>query len=137
MAYSLGSRMSVRAHGRVLALATLFWSGFWVLGLPDYYQQYSLQVMAWFDVLLLLPLLLVFRAVLARISPGHRRSYSLWLAFYFTVPLFIYDWLYCGLYLHHGWRFLLRYWYLSVYYLVPWAVLPLIALRLNRRGAAG
>ena len=53
-------------------------------------------------------------------------------SFYFTVPLALYDWLYCGLYLGHGIEFVSRYWYLSVYYAIPWILLPLMALLLNR-----
>ena len=59
-------------------------------------------------------------------------DFTLWLAFYFTVPLAIYDWLYCGTYLGHGVQFIYRYWYLTVYYAIPWILLPLIALLLNR-----
>jgi len=59
----------------------------------------------------------------------------LWLAFYFTVPLALYDYLYCGLLLGHGLGFLARYWYLTVYYLIPWRVLPALSLHLERRGS--
>jgi hypothetical protein len=27
---------------------------------------------------------------------------AFWLSFYYTIPLALYDWLYCGLYLGHG-----------------------------------
>jgi hypothetical protein len=60
-----------------------------------------------------------------------------WIAFYFTVPLAFYDWLYCGIYLGYGIGFVSRFWYLSVYYAIPWVVLPVVALVLDRRDAIG
>jgi hypothetical protein len=60
---------------------------------------------------------------------------SAWFAFYFTVPLAVYDWLYCGVYLGHGIQFLDSFWYLSVYYAIPWVVLPSVALVLDHRSA--
>ena len=87
--------------------------------------------MIWFDSLVLVPIAGVTYFVLRRVRPGERLAKALWLAFYFTVPLFVYDWLYCGLYLGHGVRFISRYWYLSVYYVIPWVLLPLVAFFLD------
>lgn len=119
-------------HIRLLVTATLVWAAFWIGGLPAYYQQYSQASMILFDVLLLPPLAAVFWAWLGRASPRHRVEMSLWMAFYFTVPLAIYDWLYCGLYLGHGIAFLGRFWYLTAYYVIPWPLLPVIAVLVNR-----
>ncbi len=127
--------MNRRAHLRLLLVATIAWAAFWMAGLPSYYQQYSQTVMIWFDTLVLIPLSAVFLVVLSRAPRNRRTTLSLWIAFYFTVPLAIYDWIYCGLFLGHGLGFLLRYWYLSVYYVVPWPLLPCMAAVLNRRGA--
>lgn len=54
------------------------------------------------------------------------------MAFYFTVPLAVYDGLYCGVYLGDGAAFVLRSWYLSVYHLLPWLLLPSCVAWLNR-----
>ena len=112
--------------------ATLAWAGFWAMGLPSYYQQYSRASMMWFDTLVFFPIVAVFYLVLRRVRLEARTTVSLWCALYFTVPLAFYDWLYCGVYLGHGLHFLGLYWYLTAYYAIPWIVLPLIALLLNR-----
>lgn len=91
--------------------------------------------MAWFDSVLALVLIPVFYRVLSRVRLDRRLARSLWIAFYVTVPLAIYDWFYCGVFLGHGLHFLVRYWYVSVYYVIPWIMLPACALVLNR-GAA-
>ena len=124
--------MTMQSHIRIFLIATFVWAGFWVAGLPHYYQQYSKILMIWFDSLLLIPIATIVYFVLKRLRPERRSTIALWLAFYFTVPLAIYDWLYCGLNLGHGVQFITRYWYLSVYYAIPWVLLPLMALLLNR-----
>jgi len=124
--------LTVRGHIRIFIIATVVWVGFWIAGLPAYYQQYSNKQMVWFDALVLIPIAAIVYAVLKPIRSSRRLAVSLWMAFYFTVPLAFYDWLYCGIYLGSGLRFIFQYWYLSVYYVIPWILLPLVALALNR-----
>ena len=88
--------------------------------------------MAWFDFLLLIPITFIVYLVLRSLRPDRRLPAALWMAFYFTVPLAVYDWLYCGRYLGYGAHFIFRYWYLTVYYVIPWILLPLVAWFLNR-----
>ena len=127
--------MRRRDHIRLLLIASLVWIGFWVGGLPSYYQQYSTAFMALFALAVLVPITGVVYGVLRGVKRERRLKVSAWFAFYFTVPLAIYDWLYCGVYLGHGMQFLSRFWYLSVYYAIPWVVLPTVALMLNHRSA--
>ena len=70
--------------------------------------------------------------VLKRVLHERRVTVSVWIAFYFTVPLAIYDWLYCGVYLGFGMDFLWRFWYLTTYYVISWPLLPGMAAILNR-----
>jgi len=120
--------MRKRHHVRLWILATCVWAGFLVLGLPEYYQQYSPRVMLGFEVVLLLPFAVILYVVLKRVPPKRRMSLALWIAFYFTVPLAVYDYLYCGLVLGHGAGFLWEFWYLTTYYVVPWVLAPAMAL---------
>jgi len=125
--------MSRRGHVRLFLIATAAWIGFWILGLPAYYQQYPTVFMVWFDILLLPPIALIAWFMLRRRKNRGCLRFSLWPAFYFTVLLAIYDWLYCGVYLGHGLAFLARFWYLTVYYLIPWILFPGLALILDHR----
>ena len=131
--------MKTRHHLRLLGLATLVWCGFLLGGLPDYYQQYSFLTMLAFDLAVLLPVVVVFHQVLLRIPPSRRRQAALWIAFYFTVPLAVYDYVYCGLILGAGLGFFLEYWYLTVYYAIPWMLAPTLVwvMGRDRRGAPG
>ncbi len=85
-----------------------------------------------FDLLVLIPISVVLYFVLHSVASQRRMSVALWIAFYFTVPLAVYDWLYCGLVLDRGMAFLWEYWYLTVYYLIPWLLAPGIVLLVNR-----
>ncbi len=123
--------MKKRHHVRLWILATAVWAGFLLGGLPDYYQQYSTDFMLGFVLLVLLPISLVLYFVLRSVAPRRRMSVALWIAFYFTVPLAAYDYLYCGLVLDRGMRFLWEFWYLTVYYVIPWLLAPAMAVLAN------
>lgn len=128
--------MTTRGHLELLVAATVVWLAFWVAGLPDYYRQYSTRSLVMFEVILLVPVWAVgFVSLRVRRGPS-RMKRALAISFYFTVPLFLYDLVYCGLHLGHGLRFVVEYWYLTVYYLVPWALFPPTALWLERAAAA-
>ncbi len=121
---------------RLVLAATTAWLAFWVIGLPAYYQQYSLTFMLWFDTAVLVTIVPLLFHALRRVRVIRRMSAACWIAFYFTAPLALYDWLYCGLYLGHGAAFLWRYWYVTVYYLIPWIVAPGLAALANRASDA-
>jgi len=118
--FSDHNSMKAKKHLRMLILVTLAWLLFWIVGLPDYYLQYSVKTMVIFDLAILPPIwLLVYRS--AKYSkPGRRLIICLWWSVYISFPLFVYDLIYCGLYLGHGIGFLIKYWYITVYYIVPW-----------------
>ena len=116
--------MDLRLHIRFFVIVTVAWFLFWAAGLPDYYQQYSTTSMIVFDLLALPPIWFLIYRRTKRSGPGQGMKVCLWLAFYISVPLFIYDLIYCGFYLGHNVAFLTKYWYLTVYYVLPWILFP-------------
>ena len=124
--------MRTSGHLRLVALAVLVWAAFWVGGLPQYYQQYSFAALLIFSVLLVPLVAFAGLKVIGRVRAERRLQLGLWLSFYFTVPFAILDYLYCGLFLGHGWEFLRRFWYLTVYYVIPWLIFVPIGLWLAR-----
>jgi len=124
--------MRKRHHIRLFGLATLVWAGFLVAGLPEYYHQYSFGWMVAFDLFVLIPISVAFYVALGRVPSRQRMQVALWIAFYFTVPLAVYDSVYCGLVLGFGVRFLLEFWYLTVYYVIPWLLAPALVGLINR-----
>ena len=126
--------MRKRGHIRLFVLATAVWAGFWLAGLPSYYQQYSTRSILMFEAALLVAVVVLAWRVLGTAPRERRAGRALWISFYFTVPLAVYDWLYCGVYLGHGLSFLWLYWYLTTFYILPWLVFPGAVLLVNRRG---
>ena len=125
--------MHASTHAKTLVQMVLVWFGFWLLGLPDYYQQYSTAAVGAAAVLLSVLISLVCLATLLRTRPERMANKALWLSFYFTVPFALLDTLYCGIYLGHGASYLWKYWYLTVFYVSPWlTLLPTAALLRNR-----
>ena len=115
-------------HWHLFCLATTWWTLFFILGLPsNYFQAYTF----W-------PLLIVgevFPAIALgyygwrRCSRHPERAWSsaMWIAFYMTVPLFAYDYLYLAIHQQRGLDFLQTHWYLTAFYIIPWVILPPIA----------
>jgi len=116
--------MKLQKHIRLLTLVSIAWLLFWLAGLPDYYQQYSMTFMIIFDLIILPPIWFIIYRSAKHTKPGRALKVCLWWSFYISVPLFIYDLFYCGFYLGHHASFLTKYWYLTVYYIFPWILFP-------------
>ena len=125
--------MRIKNHICIFIIATLVWFLFLLAGMPDYYLQYSNRSMILFVVLLLIPISLIIYFILRPIGSERRLTIAAWYAFYFTIPLAIYDSLYCGIYLGYGVRFIRVFWFLSIYYVIPWPLFLLIAQFLNHK----
>ncbi len=129
--------LRLKKHLRLFIIVTLAWILFWLAGLPEYYQQYSIRFMVIFDVVILPPIWFVIYRSAKHSGPGRGLTVSLWWSFYISVPLFVYDLIYCGHYLGHGLGFLWKYWYITVYYVLPWVIFPFTGWLVDkRRGSA-
>jgi hypothetical protein len=125
--------MSIRGHSFLLFQVVAAWFIFWLLGLPDYYQQYSTVALAIACTLISVAISLAAVLVLKRSSPSSRLARAFWLSLYFTLPLAILDTWYCGVYLDHGASYLWKYWYLTVFYFTPWVTFIPTAFVLGTR----
>ena len=120
-------------HLVLLGQATAVWLGFWLAGLPHYYQQYPMLALAIGSILLSVLISLAAILVLQRVRPGARMNRAFWLSFYYTVPFALLDTIYCGFYLGHGPGYLATYWYLTIFYFTPWLTFPPTAWLLQRQ----
>ena len=62
-------------------------------------------------------------------APQQAWRIAFWIALYMTVPLFVYDYLYLAVHQQRGWAFLETHWYLTLFYVLPWVLLPVVAWR--------
>ncbi|MAL96821.1 hypothetical protein [Hydrocarboniclastica marina] len=122
-------------HFYVICVVTTLWTWFFLLGLrSDYYQDWTwLAQLVFVDVLPLFAMILLSKGLILLFkSYGLARS-SLIVAFYFSVPFFLYDYAYLVAYKDHGAEYLFNYWYLTGFSLLPWIVFPIRARLMSRR----
>ena len=125
--------MTILQHSKLLGYSFVTWLSFYLIGLPDYYQQWPFWIK-----LPLLPLVTLLYIPITKItlkkywSDGQHVINSCWLAFYLTLPLFIYDYLLLGVYKDLGINFVFSYWYLSFFYFSFWLQFPYIAWRMEK-----
>ncbi len=116
-----------------LAASFVLWMVFWLGGWPHYYQQYSTNTILVLIAVSLIVGLWICAWFLKNISREKRAKVSIWIAFYTTLPFAIFDLIYCGFILGHGIGFFSIYWYLSLYYFLPWLTIPYLGHRLGRQ----
>jgi hypothetical protein len=124
--------MNFSKHLSLFVQGVVVWALFWLAGLPSYYQQYSQLALAIGCILLSVAISLAAVWVLQRSRSETRQSRAFWISSYYTVPFAILDTLYCGVYLGHGAAYLLKYWYLTIFYFTPWLTFPPTAWLLRR-----
>lgn len=123
----------LKIHLQLLAYSFITWLTFYVIGLPDYYQQWY----PW-TKLTILPLVTALyfpltRYALRKFWNNQRHlGNSFLLALYLTVPLFIYDYLLLAEYKGLGIGFVVPYWYLTFFYFSFWLQFPFVARRLEQ-----
>lgn len=117
--------MSIINHLRLLISVTIAWVVFVIIGLPDYYQGWPFRRLLYFCVLAYFIVgFLIF--IMMRKHKSYLLVRALWMAFYISVPLMIYDYIYIHLIRQEPFDLLNRFWYLAVFYIVPWFQAPLI-----------
>lgn len=127
--------MRSQQHLVLFLQAVGVWGAFWLAGLPSYYQQYSTITLAIGCILLSVAISFAAVLVLRGGRDESRVSRAFWLSAYYTVPFAALDALDCGWYLGYGAEFLVRYWYLSIFYLTPWLTFMPIAVLLRHSTA--
>ena len=121
-------------HWNLFCIGTTWWTLYFILGLPsDYFQITPLWMVVLVGELLPAAALIYFLWRRCTRAPERAWPQALWIAFYVTVPLFIYDYLYLAVHQQRGLAFLQTHWYLSAFYVIPWLLAPLIAWKVQSR----
>ncbi|MEM7611651.1 MAG: hypothetical protein AAF270_08245 [Pseudomonadota bacterium] len=128
--------MSTNKHLKLLAYSFITWLTFFLIGLPEYHQQWYF----WAKVVILFAVTAMYfpvtRFTLDKFwDDGRYLVNSCWLALYLTLPLFIYDYLLLAWYKELGIGFVVPYWYLTFFYFSFWIQFPLVGWWMaSRRG---
>lgn len=106
-------------HLKLLLLTSIGWVLFVIIGWPSYYQAWSFKNLLYFCVVVYFVVGLAIYSMVKRYS-GNRFIYCLWVAFYVSVPLICYDYIYITFVRIEPFELLNRFWFLSVFYIIPW-----------------
>ena len=130
--------MNLVKHIQLTLYSFVTWLTFYLVGLPYYYQQWPF----WLK-LTILPAVTAIYFPITKYSlkkywnDGRHIKNSCWLAFYLTLPLFIYDYLLLAIYMDLGIGFVFPYWYLTFFYFSFWVQFPYIGWRYERSDRIG
>lgn len=126
--------MVLNKHLITYIITFAIWFIFLLTGLPsDYYQTWSFSAQLWlcaFASVLLLPLTYI---VLRQIWKENYLKNSLWFAFYASVPLILYDYIYVGLIKGLGHSYIFSHWYLTIFYFIVWIEIPLVGWVMQKK----
>jgi len=126
--------MALNKHLITYIFTFSIWFIFLLAGLQsDYYQTWSFNAQLWlsaFAFFLLLPLTYI---VLRQIWKENYLKNSLWLAFYASVPLILYDYIYVVLIKGLGHSYIFSHWYLTIYYFIVWIEIPLVGWVMQKK----
>ena len=119
--------MTVTKHFQLLLYSFVTWLTFYLIGLPEYYQQWYLWAKVVIVILVTVAYFPITRYTLERYwKDGRHLHNSLWLAFYLTLPLFVYDYLLLAWFKGLGIGFVIPYWYLTFFYFSFWLQFPFV-----------
>lgn len=111
--------MTFSKHWRLLSFASIGWALFVIIGWPSYYQDWSFNNLLYFCVAVYFAIGLTIYSIIKQYS-GNRFELSLWVAFYITIPLVCYDYIYIAFFRAEPFELYNRFWFLSVFYVIPW-----------------
>ncbi|MEO0489677.1 MAG: hypothetical protein AAFZ49_08980 [Cyanobacteria bacterium J06659_2] len=125
--------MDTKKHFQLLAYSFITWLSFYIIGLPNYYQQWYFWAKIMICVFVTLIYFPITQYTLKKYwTNGKHLVNSCWLALYLTLPLFVYDYLLLAVYKGLGIRFVIPYWYLTLFYFSFWIQFPLVGWWMQR-----
>ncbi len=125
--------MNVKKHLIMFLVGFFGWLFFFFLGYPsDYFTEWSLAEKIMLSLITIFAVLPFLGSLVVIFLGGNYIKIALWMAFYASVPLFIYDYITVGIIQGQGLYFLKSHWYITVAYFYVWIELPLIGLALRK-----
>lgn len=131
--------LKIKDHFTIFFIATSFWAFYFLGGLwSDYYQTWPfVKTLIIVDII---PVLFLFYPGKIFLKPFTRNLKgnqiiiaSLGVAFQISIPLLVYDFIYIVLFLNKGAHYLLDYWYLTFFSVIPWIIFPAMACIIKRK----
>ena len=128
-------KSKIRNHLYLFYLVTSFWTFFLLGGLwSDYYQTWSIiQSLIVVDLIPAVVMVIIGPSLINLTSRQKPIFAGFVVAFYFSIPFFVYDYIYIFLYLNKPISYLIDYWYLTLFSIIPWLSFPLTGYYLQKK----
>ncbi len=124
--------MNVTKHITLFLIGFILWALIFILGYPSHYflewkteEKIIISIVAFFAILPFVGSLVII------FFKGNYAKTALWLAFYFSVPVALFDYITVGIIQGNGLHYLKTHWYLTIAYFYVWINLPLVGLALR------
>jgi hypothetical protein len=131
--------LKIKDHFTIFFITTSFWTYYFLGGLwSDYYQTWPFyKTLIIVDII---PIFFLFIIGKLYLKPFTRNLIgnqiiiaSLVVAFHTSIPLLVYDFIYFVLFLNKGESYLLDYWYLTFFSIIPWIIFPIMGYLIKRK----
>ena len=120
-------------HFYVLCIVTALWAWFLLGGLwSNYYKDWSFYTqLIVIDIIPCIIMTMFAPGFIKLLNKNKALQSSFFVAFYFSVPLIIYDYIYLGVYKGYGLSFLREFWFLSGFSILPWTIFPYFGYKMQ------
>ncbi|MBY8981855.1 MAG: hypothetical protein KGD57_02840 [Candidatus Lokiarchaeota archaeon] len=126
--------MITTKHITTILITFVVWFIFMLLGLPsDYYQDLPLVIVVCVCIFAFFVIMGIDFIILKRVWKEAFFKNSFWVAFYASIPLVFYDYIYVGLIKGMGLNFLVSHWYLTIFYFLVWIEIPFIGWIMQKK----
>lgn len=125
--------MNAKKHLIMFFVGFFGWLFFFLLGYPsNYFTEWNLAEKIMFSVITFFAVVPFLGCLVLIFLESNYLHTAFWMAFYASVPLFIFDFITVGIVQGQGILFLKSHWYITIAYFYVWIELPLIGLALQK-----
>lgn len=122
-------------HLLLLTMCFFAWLLFLILGIPsNYYLDYSVSMRILISVLTFLFFVPPVTVLILKFTKNANLFIvSIYFSLYATFGIFLFDFIYCGIYQGYGINFVKSHWLQTSGYFFPWFEIPIIGFLMEKR----
>lgn len=125
--------MNIKKHLILFLVGFFGWLFFFLLGYSsNYFTEWNLAEKIILSLITFFAIVPFLGCLVIIFLKGNYLQTGLWMAFYASVPVFIFDFIAVGIIQNQGLLFLKSHWYITIAYFYVWIELPLIGLALQK-----
>jgi hypothetical protein len=125
--------MNAKKHVIMFIISFVLWALIFILGYRwNYFLEWKLEEKILVSFITFFAILPFIGSLVIIFFKGNYLNTALWLAFYTSVPVALFDFISVGILQKQGLHYLTSHWYLTIAYFYVWINLPLVGLALQK-----